>query len=60
MDCAANKGWNKTALLLIENDADVDPRDKANVRIISVGVDFISCLGNAPTTGSSRRASQGG
>ena len=31
LDCAASGGWDKIALLLIENGADIDPRDKANV-----------------------------
>ena len=32
MDCAAYKGWDRTVQLLIEFEADIDPKDKAGVR----------------------------
>ena len=38
LDCAAHKGWVKTAYALLENDSTVDPTDKAKVMI------FLSCI----------------
>ena len=34
MDCAAFGGWNLTLNLLIDFEADIDPKDKAGVSII--------------------------
>ncbi len=31
MDCAAAKGWNRTVQLLLDFEADIDPKDKAGV-----------------------------
>ena len=31
MDCAAHGGWDRTIRLLLEFEADIDPKDKAGV-----------------------------
>lgn len=33
LDCAAAKGWMKTAKVLLEGDSPVDPMDKAKVSL---------------------------
>ena len=33
LDCAADQGWTKSAKVLIEYDAPIDPIDKARVGI---------------------------
>ena len=40
MDCAGAKGWERIIQLLIEFEADIDPKDKAGVRKVAYDIYF--------------------
>ncbi len=39
MDCAASKGWVKTARLLLDNDSPIDPMDRSGITPL-----YLACM----------------